>query len=71
MYLYTKKKGSVPKCGDCGQKLKGVSVRITYTWMGITYTWMGLVAFHLQLLHPADQMADWLCLLVPYARPAM
>lgn len=26
VYLYTKKRGSVPKCGDCGSKLRGVSL---------------------------------------------
>jgi len=25
VYLYTKKKGKVPKCGDCKVKLHGVS----------------------------------------------
>ena len=25
VYLYTKKRGSVPKCGDCKNKLQGVS----------------------------------------------
>lgn len=25
VYLYTKKRGSVPRCGDCGNKLRGVS----------------------------------------------
>ena len=24
VYLYTKKRGSVPKCGDCKKKLQGV-----------------------------------------------
>lgn len=25
VYLYTKKRGTTPKCGDCGDKLNGVS----------------------------------------------
>ena len=28
-YLYLKKKGTAPKCGDCGIKLPGVSLAIT------------------------------------------
>ena len=30
MYLYIKKVGSVPKCGDCKDKLRGVS---TFLWL--------------------------------------
>lgn len=26
VYLYTKKQGKVPKCGDCKKKLQGVSI---------------------------------------------
>ena len=26
VYLYVKKRGTAPKCGDCGSKMNGVSV---------------------------------------------
>ena len=29
VYLYTKKPGKVPRCGDCKSKLQGVSIRQT------------------------------------------
>ena len=30
MYHYTKKLGTIPKCGDCKVKLHGVSVKRSY-----------------------------------------
>lgn len=36
-YLHIKKKGTAPKCGDCGTKLPGVSLKCFCTlWMGIS-----------------------------------
>lgn len=32
VYLYTKKRGSVPRCGDCGNKLRGVSCQRDVPW---------------------------------------
>ena len=50
-YLHIKKKGSPPKCGDCGIKLPGVSAYFNdLAWescMGILHgnwtTWRGLI----------------------------
>ena len=32
VYLYTKKQGTTPKCGDCKEKLRGVSVLPFFTF---------------------------------------
>ena len=38
-YLHNKKKGTAPKCGDCGTKLPGVCPPISYSKEGTRLTW--------------------------------
>lgn len=39
-YLHIKKRGSPPKCGDCGVKLPGVSPRFFYEFLVGNLGWV-------------------------------
>ena len=46
VYLYTKKRGSVPKCGDCKKKLQGVrTYEIYYNFLFQSGFWMHYLSY--------------------------
>ena len=68
VYLYTKKPGTNPKCGDCKCNLRGVSASITFRVFFISLFWgmLVVVCVHVFVISITQRNRHTLCSLYGY-----